>query len=88
MLIRHVCEICGQEELLTSEQGYEQGWDYPPKMGTFKIISPRTCGSCSIKNTLWWVMTIEGKRGADLDGKKIQTLTRILHEPESIMVKK
>jgi|GEM_PF-3445179 len=37
-LIRHICEACGAEELLTSEQGYDEGWDYPPKMAAFKVI--------------------------------------------------
>jgi len=86
MLLRHICEACGKEELLTSEQGFEQGWDYPPKMGAFKVISPRTCGGCSIDKTLWWALTVEGKQATDLDEKQVQTLKRILQEPESIMV--
>lgn len=88
MRIKHVCEVCGKEELLTSEQGFEQGWDYPPKMGTYKVISPRKCGDCSINNTLWWVVTVEGRQLADLDEKQVQTLNQILQEPESIMLKK
>ena len=86
MLIRHICEACGAEELLSSEQGYKQGWDYPPKMGTFKVISPRTCGNCSINSTLWWAMSVEGKQIADLNEKQVQTLNRILQEPESVTV--
>lgn len=40
-LYRHVCEVCGKTEDLTSEQGFEQGWDYPPRMGIFGVVSPR-----------------------------------------------
>ncbi len=86
MLIRHICESCGVDELLTSEEGYKKGWDYPPKMGAFKVISPRTCGSCSIQSTLWWALRMEAKQIDDLDEKQVQTLKRILQEPESIMV--
>ncbi|WP_419885704.1 hypothetical protein [Paenibacillus sp. B-A-8] len=86
MRLHHICEVCGKEEVLTPEQGHEQGWDYPPKMGQFKIVSPRTCGSCGIDLTLWWAISVEGKEPADLDEKQLQTLERILQEPESIMV--
>lgn len=88
MRIKHVCEVCGKKALLTAEQGYELGWDYPPKMGAYKVISPRTCGDCPINNTLWWAMTVNGKQLADLNEKQVQTLNQILQEPESIMVKK
>jgi len=86
MLLRHICEACGKEEILTPQQGFDQGWDYPPKMLEFKVVSPRTCGNCSINETLWWVLSVEGKQIADLDEKQLQTLNRILREPESIMV--
>ncbi|OMF88731.1 hypothetical protein BK147_26355 [Paenibacillus sp. FSL R7-0337] len=86
MLLRHICEVCDKEEILTVEQAYDQGWDYPPKMGEFKVASPRTCGYCSINGSLWWLLCVEGKKIADLDEKQLQTLSRILQEPENIMV--
>lgn len=86
MLLRHICEVCGKEKILTPEQAHDQGWDYPPKMGQFKIISPRTCGSCGINGTLWWALMVELKQSVDLDEKQLETLNRILQEPESIMV--
>ncbi|TDG00907.1 hypothetical protein E1757_04660 [Paenibacillus piri] len=85
MLLRHICEVCGKEEILTSDQAFNQGWDYPPKMG-FQIVSPRTCGSCGISGTLWWAMTMEGKQIADLSQQQRETLHRILNEPDSIAV--
>lgn len=27
MLLRHICEVCGKEEILTPEQAYDQGWE-------------------------------------------------------------
>ena len=41
--LKHICEVCGVEEILTPKTGFEAGWDYPPKMGAFGIIGPRTC---------------------------------------------
>lgn len=35
MHLKHICEVCGVEEILTPETGFEAGWDYPPKMGAF-----------------------------------------------------
>jgi ferredoxin-like protein FixX len=32
VVLRHICENCGKEQILSSEEGYTQGWDYPPKM--------------------------------------------------------
>lgn len=50
----HICEVCGKTEILTPEEAFEDGWDYPPKMGAFGLVSPRTCGNCGIMDTLWW----------------------------------
>ncbi|WP_346835900.1 hypothetical protein [Paenibacillus polymyxa] len=86
MLLRHICEVCGKEEILTPEQAHAQGWDYPPQMGQFKVLSPRTCGSCTINRTLWWAINVEGKQTDSLTENQIQTLKRISQEPESILV--
>ena len=32
MKLRHICEVCGKEEILTPEEAFEKGWDYPPMM--------------------------------------------------------
>jgi uncharacterized protein CbrC (UPF0167 family) len=84
MLLRHICENCGKEEVLTSEEGFHKGWDYPPKMGAFGVISPRTCGDCGIETTLWWELTINKTPMEKLSPKHHETLKRILDEPESI----
>ena len=85
MILRHICENCGKEQILSSEEGYKQGWDYPPKMGAFKIVSPRTCGECDIQTTLWWEITCSKTSPDHLSERHRQTLKRILTEPESIM---
>lgn len=78
----HVCEACGKEELLTSEESYNQGWDYPPRMGTWKIVSPRTCGDCVIDKTLWWALVAEKKSYEDLTPEQVLTLAKIQNEIE------
>lgn len=85
IIIRHICENCGWEQILSAEEGYKQGWDYPPKMGMYKIISPRTCGLCNIETTLWWEITCNKTPIDQLSERHWQTLKRILSEPESIL---
>jgi hypothetical protein len=86
MILLHVCEVCDKSETLDIASAFEQGWDYPPRMGAFGIISPRTCGSCGIEDTLWWQLMVDKVDVKDLDEKYKKTLTRILAEPESITV--
>ena len=43
----HICEVCGKTEILTPKEAFNEGWDYPPRMGGFGIAGPRTCGDCS-----------------------------------------
>jgi len=87
MLLRHICENCAKEELLSSEDGYNRGWDYPPIMGDFRVISPRTCGKCGIDSTLWWEITCKKTPFEQLSERHKQTLLRIMNEPESILPK-
>ena len=66
MKLKHVCEVCGKEEILTPDEAFDQGWDYPPRMGTFGIISPRTCCNCAMIDTVWWKLTCLGMKVSDL----------------------
>jgi hypothetical protein len=79
---QHTCESCGKEELLTSEESFNQGWDYPPNMGAWNVVSPRTCGQCPINNTLWWAMVVEKKNYEDLSQEQILKLIKIQNEVE------
>lgn len=84
--LRHVCEVCGRTEILTPAAAYEAGWDYPPRMGQFGIISPRTCGSCPMSETVWAALTLRGVAAEDLTDAQKDVVARILAEPRSIMV--
>lgn len=87
MNLVHVCEVCGKSEILNSEDAFQAGWDYPPRMGAFGVVSPRTCGGCSINDTLWWALMVDKVSVDDLDVKQRETLKRILGEPETVLVK-
>ena len=74
---------------MTPEQAFNEGWDYPPKMGTFGVISPRTCGdgNCNLTKTLWFALDQEHKEVKDLSEEQKTVLRRIQNEPESILPK-
>ena len=83
----HVCEVCGTSEVLDSDDAFNAGWDYPPRMGAFGVVSPRTCGRCGMDETLWWAVMMDNLSFEDLNDKQKATLERIANEPESILVK-
>jgi hypothetical protein len=87
MVLRHICEVCGKQEDLTPAEGFYQGWDYPPRLGSFGVVSPRTCGDCGIDKTLYWriINTPKGEQYHATD-KDIELVKRIQAEPESILV--
>lgn len=55
----HWCESCGREESLDSRDAYKAGWDFPPHMGTWGVVSPRTCPNCPIQTTASWALAVE-----------------------------
>ena len=81
----HVCEVCGKTELLTPIEAYAAGWDYPPILGAFGIVSPRTCPDCGMEETVWADLTLRQKASEELSEKQCQALMRILHEPNSLL---
>ena len=83
----HICEVCGKTEILTPEEAFNEGWDYPPRMGDFGIVGPRTCGDCPINLTVWWALVSEKKSVSELSQKQRETIKRIQGEPESIIPK-
>ena len=82
MKLRHICEVCGKEEALTPDEGFERGWDYPPRMGEFGVLSPRTCRDCPMIKTLWWQM--QTSQDTCLNNAQLETLGCIVNEPDSI----
>jgi len=80
----HICEVCGKEEYLTEKEAYEQGWDYPPYIGTYGVLSPRTCPCCTIDNTAWFDY-MKHHSFAQLSEKHRETVRRILGEPDNLI---
>lgn len=85
----HYCEVCGKKAFITADEAYDAGWDYPPKLGRFGWLSPRKCGKCGIKDTLFW--KINGSDGLPivleekLSPEELVTWRRIKGEPESLL---
>lgn len=81
----HICEVCGKAKIMTPDEAFNEGWDYPPRMGSFGILSPRTCGNCGIDRTLWMaVQSGKIKKIDDMTDEQKIVLARIQGEPESI----
>ncbi len=85
----HYCEVCGKKEFITDEEAFVSGWDYPPKMGLFRMLGPRTCGNCQMEDTLFWKIQTSPKlpivNEAKLNENELATWRRIKGEPESLL---
>lgn len=85
----HYCEVCGKKAYITAEEAHDDGWDYPPKMGWFGMLGPRTCGECGIADTLFWKVNTSGGLPivceGDLIPEELVTWRRIRREPESLL---
>ena len=57
----HICEVCGRTEVLTPQEAFDEGWDYPPMMGSFGVVSPRTCPNCLMVDTAWQLWYFMGR---------------------------
>ena len=79
----YVCEVCGKTETLTEEEAYNEGWDYPPFMGTYGVLSARTCPDCPIEKTLWYRSLTGSATLENLTKKDKDLLTRIFMEREN-----
>jgi hypothetical protein len=93
--LRHICEVCSRTEILTPAAAFDAGWDYPPRVGAFGVVSPRTCGDCRMTGTVWAAIAMQGAQGLrsiprshldDLTDAQREVLVRITAEPKSIMV--
>lgn len=82
---KYICESCGEEQIYnTPEEAYQDGWDIPPYIGTYGVLSPRTCPYCTIENTVYWKVMFSGSD--HLSTHDIEVITRIKNEPDSLMV--
>lgn len=88
VLLRHICEVCGVEEVLTPDDAHAAGWDYPPRMGVFGVIGPRICPNpnCRMNETVWWALAVDGYTPEMLTEQQRATIDRIVGEPETVMV--
>lgn len=84
----HYCEVCGRKEFITAQDAFDNGWDYPPNIGHFGLLGPRTCGNCFTKDTLFWRVNA-GKVPivveSALSPEELVTWKRIRGEPESLL---
>ncbi len=85
----HYCEVCGKREFITAQDAFDRGWDYPPRIGHFGLLGPRTCGSCGITDTLYWKINAPGRLPVvlkeELTPEELITWERIKKEPKSLL---
>ena len=81
--------LCGKKEFLTAKEAFDSGWDYPPQIGHFGLLGPRTCGNCQMKDTLFWKIHQNRKIPivceGELSPEELVTWRRIKGEPESLL---
>lgn len=76
----HVGEACGASGRFTPDEAWAAGWDYPPRVGAFGVIAPRTCGDGDAKNTVWWQLVILRVPVEQLEERRLATAERIVRE--------
>lgn len=81
MKFQHVCEVCGLTQALDADTAAQAGWDYPPHIGRFGVIGPRTCPDCPMTATLWWALTMDQVPVRELPARHARTMERIKDEP-------
>ncbi|MBQ3553653.1 MAG: AAA family ATPase [Clostridia bacterium] len=87
----HYCECCGTKVYCTAQEAFDAGWDYPPRVGSFGLLSPRTCDKCNITDTLFWKVQQQSLPlviEKSLTEKELKTWQRIRNEPESLLTDK
>lgn len=75
-----LCETCGITAKLTDDEAYDAGWDYPPFIGMWGVISPRTCPDCPMETTAWWAILQSDKQDINLSQHHQETAVRIMAE--------
>ncbi|MDF3335302.1 hypothetical protein [Lacticaseibacillus rhamnosus] len=88
MKLLYICEHCAKTRKYNDpKDAFDAGWDYPPRMGTFGVVSPRKCGECGIEDTLYWkLLTNSRYEPYQLDPQQQLVLDRIMSEPQSILL--
>lgn len=65
---------------MTPEEAYESGWDYPPFMGAYGVVSPRTCPDCPMLDTAWAALVLKKIPYENLTEKQKEAMQRIKGE--------
>lgn len=81
---RYTCEVCLRTEILSADEAFDQGWDVPPRIGVFGVISPRLCPKCPTPDTVWWLVMMECRSAEALTDRQRAAVDRMLAEPESL----
>lgn len=80
---KYECEACGRVDESTEEEAYQAGWDYPPFIGAWGIISPRTCPNCTVEKTAYWFLMMRAPEDqGPIPEQHVTTIKRILAEKE------
>ena len=80
----YTCEVCGKTAVLTQEEAYQFGWDYPPFMGAYGVVSPRTCPDCLMMETAWAALMLREIPYEELTDRQKEAIQRINREPENM----
>jgi hypothetical protein len=76
---KYECEACGRVDECPEEEAYQAGWDYPPFVGAWGIVSPRTCPNCLIDQSAYWYL-LNRQENDPIPENHVKTLLRILEE--------
>lgn len=83
MKYKLICEGCGREQIYDNlEDAHNDGWDYPPYIGEFGILTPRTCPDCDMTKTVWFKLQNSDR----INIHDLKVIERIKNEPESLYV--
>ena len=81
----YTCEVCGKTAVLTPEEAYRSGWDYPPFMGAYGVVSPRTCPDCPMMETAWAALMMKNIPYEELTERQKEAVLRIKGEPGNMI---
>ena len=80
----YTCEVCDKTAVMTPDEAFKAGWDYPPFMGEYGVISPRTRPDCAMLDTVWAALTMKKIPFEQLTDRQKAVVERIMNEPASM----
>lgn len=70
------------------EEAYLSGRDYLSFMGTYGVVSSRTCPDCPMMETVWTVLMLRKIPYEALTDRQNEVIQRINGEPENMKTEK